>query len=36
MSGSFLVQALLKLAFLAMLVVVAAKTRGLRRPAFPR
>ncbi len=36
MSGSFLVQALLKLVFLAMLVVVAVKTRGLRRPAFPR
>jgi hypothetical protein len=36
MSGSFLAQAFLKLVLLAMIVVVAAKTRGLRRPAFPR
>ena len=31
MSGSFLVQALLKLAFLAMLVLVNVKTRAPRR-----
>ena len=36
MSGSALVQALVKLAFLTMLVVVAVKTQGLRRPALPR
>ena len=36
MSGSFLVQALLKLMLLAMLVAVAVKTQGLRRPALPR
>ena len=36
MSGSFLAQAFLKLVLLAMLVVVAAKTRGLRRPALFR
>jgi hypothetical protein len=35
MSGSALMQALLKLAILMMLIVVALKTRGLRRPAFP-
>ena len=36
MSGSFLVQALLKLAFLAMLVLMNAKTRGPRRSALAR